>query len=110
MQRLNDLHRDGRDLRIHPLRMQDAGGKDRALPPGVQHRKCRVDDVQMRVNAHGGGEKQRAIGGLAIEEVAVIEIAVGAGDGHRFRCLVDRIIVALGQHLRILACRQPGAS
>jgi hypothetical protein len=52
-----------------------------------------IGDVEMRINAKGHGEKPGPILAIAIEEIAVIKIAVGAGKRDRFRRLMDRIII-----------------
>src|SRR3546814_5769829 len=60
--------------------------------------KAGVDDAELGIEAHRRGEKDRSVGAGAVEEIAVIEIAVGAREGHRLARLVQRIIVAFGQH------------
>ena len=68
------------------------------LYPVDQHAERRIDDAELRIKAHRGGEKHRSVGRIAVEEIAVVEIAVGACECDRLGALVQREIVALGQH------------
>jgi hypothetical protein len=61
-----------------------------------------VDDVKLRIDAKRGGEEDRAVGAVAVEEVAIVEVAVAAGKGNRLWCLVNRIVVAECEHRRFL--------
>lgn len=57
-----------------------------------------VHDVEVGIDAKCGSKKDFALPRVSIEEIAVVEIAVRAGKGDRFRRLVDRKIVCLGKH------------
>src|SRR3546814_6527810 len=60
--------------------------------------EARVDDAELGIESHRRGEEDRPVGAGAVEEIAVVEIAVGPREGHRLACLVQRIIVAFCQH------------
>ena len=95
-ERLDDLDGDRARLRVHPFHAQAARGTNVVLAAVADHRERRVDDVQVRIDAHRGGEEVLAVAGVAVEEVAVVEVAIRAGIGDRLRRLVDRVIVGLG--------------
>ena len=59
--------------------------------------KCAVDNVESRINAHGSREENPAIGRSAIEEIAVVKIAV-RDERDRLRRLVNREIIPCRQH------------
>ena len=58
----------------------------------------RVGDVEVGIDAKCDGEEILAVRAIAVEEIAVVEIAVGPRERDRLGRLVDRVIVALGQH------------
>src|ERR1700709_1150901 len=62
------------------------------------HRERSVHHVQMRINAQRGGEEDAAVHRVAVEEIAVVEIAICAGGGNRLGQLMDGIVVGLGKH------------
>ena len=90
--------REAADEGVHPLHVERAGEEDRGLFPVTQHRDSAVDDVEVRVDTHRGGEEGFAVGAVAVEEIAVVEIAVRAGKSDRIGRLVDRIIIRFAQH------------
>ena len=63
-----------------------------------QQAKRGVDHIEMGIDAERGGEEHRPVRRVAIEEIAVVKVAVGAGKRHRLRRLVDRIVIAPCQH------------
>jgi hypothetical protein len=62
----------------------------------------RIGNVQVRIDAKRCGEERSVAvaGGVAVEEVAVVENADGAGLGDRLRRLMDRKVVTLAQRQR----------
>ena len=98
VERLDDLDRDRPGGHRHALHPQFGAGVDAVLHPVPHDVEMRVDNVEMRIDAQRDGEKAAAIGRVAVEEIAVVEIAVGAREGHRFRRLVDRIVVSAAQN------------
>src|SRR5205814_8441008 len=87
---------------IHALHVEAAPGVQGRLDAVAHHDKGGVRDVEMRVDAEGD-RKEGGVSGLcriAVEEVAVVEIAVGARIGDRLRRLVNGKIVALAQRQR----------
>ncbi len=77
---------------------------DAILHPFAHHAEVRVDDIEMRIDPERGGEETAAIGSIAVEEIAVVEIAIRAREGHRLRGLVERKIVAHGQGHQFSPC------
>jgi hypothetical protein len=55
----------------------------------------RVGDVEMGIDAQSYREESRPVGIVAVEEITVVEVAVGAGERDRLGGLVERVIVAL---------------
>ena len=102
LQRHDDVDGDRADLGVHAFHLQVPRGMQVVLHAIDDHAERGVHDVQQRVDAECGGKEQRAVRGVAVEEVAVVEVAVGAGVGNWLGGLVDRVVVALGQHRRIL--------
>ena len=97
VERLDDLDRDRPGGHRHALHPQFGAGVDAVLHAVPHDVEMRVDNVEMRIDAQGNREKAPPIGRVAVEEIAVVEIAVGAREGHRFRRLVDRIVVSAAQ-------------
>ena len=95
---LDNLDPDRADLQVHPLHPQLARGVEVVLDPIADHRKMRVGNIEVGIDAKCHREKARAIGGIAIEEIAIIEIAVGPRIGNRLGRLMQRKIIAFGQH------------
>src|SRR6185312_5302623 len=60
----------------------------------------RIHYIQVGIDAEGDGKIERTVGRIAVEEVAVVKVAVRAGCGDRFGQLVDGKIVGFGQHGR----------
>ncbi len=58
----------------------------------------RIDNVEMWIDPQRGGEEPAPVGGITIEEIAVVEIAIGARIGHRLGGLVDRIFVSAAEN------------
>ena len=85
VERLDDLDRERSHRHRHALHPQFGTGMDAMLHTVADHGEMRVDDVEMRVDPQRGGEEAAAIGGITVEEIAVVEIAVGAGIGNRLR-------------------------
>jgi hypothetical protein len=54
-----------------------------------------VSHVEVRVNSEGEREETAPIGRVAVEELADVEIAVGASIGDRIGGLVQRIVVCV---------------
>ncbi len=73
----------------------------------AQRGKMRVGNIKMRINAEGRCEIAAAVGVVAAEEIAIIEIPVSAGKRDWLRRLMDRIFVALGQHCHHLFLERP---
>jgi hypothetical protein len=80
--------------------MQDAGGVQAVLHPVADHREVGVGHVQVGIDPEGDGEELCPVRLVAVEEIAVIEIPVGAGIGDGIGSLVDREVVGLGEHGR----------
>jgi hypothetical protein len=57
-----------------------------------------VRNIQVGVDSECGGEVAGAVGQIAAEEIAIIEIPVRAGKRNWLWCLVKRILIALGDH------------
>src|SRR6204780_2672721 len=63
-----------------------------------------IDDADVRINSHRGGEVRFALAKVAVKEKSVVEVAVAGEDLlHRLRRLVNRIVVALRDHGCLLA-------
>jgi ribosomal protein S11 len=60
--------------------------------------KMGVRHVEVRVNAKGYGKEVAAIRAIAIEEIPIVKIPICPRIGNGLRGLVDRIIIAFGQH------------
>ena len=105
LQRLDHADRERADKCVHPLHVKRARHEDGGLLAPAQDRDGGIDDIEVRIDAHRGGEEGAAIGAVAVEEEAVIEIAVRAGKGDRFGRLVDRILVSGGEHGGFLPLR-----
>src|SRR6185503_17912263 len=58
----------------------------------------RIDHIEMRVNAQRRRKEERPIGRIAIEEIAVVEIAVAARKRQRLRRLMDWVVIAPCEH------------
>lgn len=100
LQRLDHLDGDGTDGQIQALRMQDLRGVQAVFDPVADHGEMGVGHVQVRIDAERHGEIGRAVGAVAVEEVAVVEVPVRPRIGHRLRRLMDGKVVGLGQHGR----------
>jgi len=72
-------------------------GDFNAIPDDDEGGVC---DVQMRIDAEGNRKKSVIAGrlGIAVEEITVVEVAVGTRKSDRLGGLMDRIIVRLAQH------------
>ena len=104
-QGLDDLDRDGTD---------GGGAVARATGRGVHghllavddHAERAVDHLAVRVEPERHAEDERAVGGGAVEEVAVVVVGVGRRrSGERLGGLVDRVVVAGDEHRRSLGAR-----
>ena len=97
----DDFDRERSYRHGHALHPQFGTGMDAMLHTVADHGEMRVDDVEMRVDPQCRGKEAAAIGGITVEEVPVVEIAVGAGIGNRLRGLVDRVIIPTAQDHQI---------
>jgi hypothetical protein len=97
LQGLDDLDMEGADREIHPLHAQFPARMDAMLDPIADDVEMCVDDIEVRIDAERRGEEAAAVRRVAVEEIAVVEIAIGACKGDRLRRLVDREFVAPGQ-------------
>jgi hypothetical protein len=88
--------------KVHPFEPQDARGVQAAFLAVLHHRDVGVGHAQRRIDPIGHCHEGRAVRRIGVEEIAVVEIPVGAGVGDRLRRLVDREIVTLGQHSGLL--------
>jgi hypothetical protein len=79
--------------------VQDARGVQAVLHTAADDREVGVGHVQVRIDPECDGEELGPVRRIAVEEVAIVEIPVGARIGDRLRRLVDRKIVGLGQHV-----------
>src|SRR5690242_11141179 len=52
----------------------------------------------MGIDAKCCRKEERTVLRIAVEEIAVVEIAVAAGERHRLGGLMDGIVVAVGEH------------
>jgi hypothetical protein len=60
----------------------------------AHHAERRVDDPAIAVDAQRGGEEERSVARVPVEEVAIVEVAVaGGGMRERLGRLVDRMVV-----------------
>lgn len=57
----------------------------------------RIGDIKMRIDPECEREKPAAIGRIAVEEIAVVEIAICARKSDGVRGLVEREIIAVGK-------------
>ena len=64
----------------------------------ASHREVGIGDIEMRIDAKSGRKEAGSVRLIAIEEIAIIEIAVGPGIGNRLGCLVQREVVPFGQY------------
>src|SRR6516225_9268141 len=100
MQRLQDLDCDRTDRKRHPLHVEAARsmqGDLNAIPDDDEGGVC---DVQMRIDAEGN-RKESAIARrlrIAVEEITVVEVAVGTRKSNRLGGLMNGIVVRLAQH------------
>jgi len=99
LQGFDDGDGDRADRQIEPFAAHAFGGAQIMLFAVDRHAEGGVHDVELRVDAEGGGEEDAAVCAIAVEEIAVVEIAVAPGQCHRFRRLVQRVIVAFCQHV-----------
>ena len=97
--RFDDGDGDRSDGQVEPLAAHSFGSAQIVLLAADRDAEGGVHDIELGVDAEGGGEEDFAVGAVAVEEIAVIEIAVAAGQSHRFRRLVQRIFVAFCQHV-----------
>ena len=97
--RLTDLDRYRTDLGIEAIGTQCARSAHAMLHATDDHTERGVDDPDVRIDSHRGGEVGLAFAEVTVEEKAIIEIPI-AGEHllHRLRRLMNRIIVALGDH------------
>ena len=104
VQRLDHFDADRANGKIHPFHVETSRGMQRGFHPVADHDKSGIGDVQVRINAERGCEERRISGlvRIAVEKIAVVEIAVSPRIGHRLRRLVDRIVIALAQRQMLL--------
>ena len=102
LQRLDHVDANRAGGNIHALHVEAARGVQRGLDAVAHDDKGRVRDVEMRINAERDRKEGGVSGlrGIAVEKIAVVEVAVGARIGDRLRRLVNGIIVALAQRQR----------
>ena len=96
VERLDDIDRDRADRQVHALHVQPAAGVQIGLDPIPHQAKAGVGDVQVRIDPERHGEKVIALCAITVEEIPIIEIAIGPAVGDGFAGLMDRIVVALG--------------
>ena len=99
VQRLDHFNPDRSDLEVHALHVQETRSVDTVLGSIPKCRKMRVGNVQVRIDAKCRSKIAAAVRIIAAEEITIIEIPVCAGKGNRLWRLMDRIFIALGQHL-----------
>ncbi len=63
---------------FHPLHPQLAAGVQAVLHPGPHYAKMRVCDIQMGVDAESSGKEAAPVRRIAVEEIAIVEIAISA--------------------------------
>jgi hypothetical protein len=93
VQRLDHLDLDRADPGVEAFHVQRAGGVHVVLLVAADDAERGIHDVQVGVDAQRGREEQPAVLAVAVEEVAVVEVAVGARVGDRLGGLVDGIVV-----------------
>jgi hypothetical protein len=98
LQWFDHFNPDWANMRIHALHVQMPRRMQIKLLIADPHRKTGIHDVQMWINAKGRSEEKFAVGSVAIEEIAIIKIAVGARKGNRIGRLMDWEVIAFGQH------------
>ena len=64
----------------------------------------RIGDVEVRIDPERDRHERAAIGQIGVEEIAIVEIAIGARERDWLGGLVNRIVIALGQHRNRLSC------
>src|SRR5690606_3166301 len=105
LQRLDDFGGNRSDMRVHAFHVEETRGMDVALYAVDDDAERRIHDVEVRIDAERGGEEHFAIARVTVEEIAIVEIAVGARKRDRLRCLMNRKIVRLGEHVTGLPSR-----
>src|SRR5580698_2295931 len=98
LERLDDCDCARAAARGHALHGQHARGAQVVLHPAHDQRERSIHHVEVRIDAQGGREEHLAVRRIAVEEVAVVEIAVGARGRDGLGQLVDGIGVGLGEH------------
>ena len=98
-QRFEHLDADRPDGRVHPVIAELPGGADDSVLLVVEDDDERVLDAEVRVLTHAGDQEQLVGRPVAVEVIAVVEVAI-TGDHvtHRQRGLVDGVVVEGRQH------------
>ena len=104
LKRLDDIDGERADARIHTLHVKEARDMEIVLHTVDDDAEGAVHDVEMRIDAERRRKEHIAATRITVEEEAVVEIAVRARKGDRFRRLVNGIIVCLGEHVAGLPC------
>ncbi len=99
LQRLQHFNRNRPGPHRKPLAMQDLRAENGSLDPAFHPAEGGIHDVQMGIHAECCRKALLPIGALPLEEIAIVEVAVGAGSGNGLGPLVHRIIIGLAQHL-----------
>ncbi|MEY4255397.1 MAG: hypothetical protein RLZZ141_624, partial [Pseudomonadota bacterium] len=97
LQGLLDLNADRASGDVHPLHIEAGAGMETDLHPVPDNAEMGINHVQMRIDTKGHREHPIAFSSIAIEEIAVIKVPVGAGIGDGLRGLVKGIVVPAGQ-------------
>src|SRR3546814_3377525 len=76
-QRRVDRERDRADGQVEPLAPRTPARAQIMLHAIDDDAEARVDDAELGIESHRRGEEDRPVGAGAVEEIAVVEIAVG---------------------------------
>ena len=112
LHRIDDVDVDRPEVRrVAPVGWGSLRREHADLLAVVDHAERRVGDVAVRVQAHGDSEVRRAVAVVPVEEVAVVEVDVGARRfRHRNGGLMDRVVVVATQHSRSATVAWRGGS
>ena len=99
-QRLDDLDAERPHRHVGALQGRPARPVEAVLSPaGLDHTECAIQHPAVRIDRHADAEVVRAVGRIAVEPGAVVDVAVRRGRmGDRLGGLVDRVVVQLVEH------------
>ena len=111
LEALDHLDLERTDRRVHPVEAELARRPHDAVLVAAAHEREGVGDAEVRVLALPDDEEQLVGARVAVEVVAVVEVAIaGAGLADRLGDLVDREVVEGREHRGLLVSRARRAS